>query len=84
MKSLLCLLNIYSLSIFQIFKKLTSQVQEEWSFMWKSEMKSISVINDLNLYLLLFLLLLLQCLINQLSENDKQRGIVMEIFLVMH
>ncbi len=41
-------------------------------------MKSISVINDLNLYLLLFLLLLLQCLINQLSENDKQRGIVKE------
>ncbi len=44
-------------------------------------MKSISVINDLNLYLLLFLLLLLQCLINQLSENDKQGGIVMEISL---
>ncbi len=38
----------------------------------------MSVINDLNLYLLLFLLLLLQCLINQLSENDKQRGIVKE------
>ncbi len=36
------------------------------------------MINDLNLYLLLFLLLLLQCLINQLSENDKQRGIVKE------
>ncbi len=45
-------------------------------------MKSISVINDLNLYLLLFLLLLLQCLINQLSENDKKRGIVMEFFLM--
>ncbi len=44
-------------------------------------MKSISVINDLNLYLLLFLLLL-QCLINQLSENDKKRGIVMEFFLM--
>ncbi len=41
-------------------------------------MKSISVINGLNLYLLLFLLLLLQCLINQLSENDKQGGIVKE------
>ncbi len=36
------------------------------------------MINDLNLYLLLFLLLLLQCLINQLSENDKKRGIVKE------
>ncbi len=36
------------------------------------------MINDLNLYLLLFLLLLLQCLINQLSENDKQGGIVKE------
>ncbi len=36
------------------------------------------MINDLNLYLLLFVLLLLQCLINQLSENDKQRGIVKE------
>ncbi len=45
-------------------------------------MKSISVINDLNLYLLLFLLLLLQCLINQLSVNDKKRGIVMEFFLM--
>ncbi len=45
-------------------------------------MKSISVINDLNLYLLLFLLLLLQCLINQLSENDKQGGIVKEFFLL--
>ncbi len=45
-------------------------------------MKSISVINDLNLYLLLFLLLLLQCLINQLSENDKKGGIVMEFFLM--
>ncbi len=44
-------------------------------------MKSISVINDLNLYLLLFLLLLLQCLINQLSENDKQGGIVKEFSL---
>ncbi len=43
-------------------------------------MKSISVINDLNLYLLL----LLQCLINQLSENDKKRGIVMEFFLYMY
>ncbi len=39
------------------------------------------MINDLNLYLLLFLLLLLQCLINQLSENDKKRGIVMDFFL---
>ncbi len=39
------------------------------------------MINDLNLYLLLFLLLLLQCLINQLSENDKQGGIVMEFSL---
>ncbi len=44
-------------------------------------MKSISVINDLNLYLLLFLPLLLQCLINQLSENDKQGGIVKEFSL---
>ncbi len=42
------------------------------------------MINDLNLYLLLFLLLLLQCLINQLSENDTKRGIVMEFFLVEH
>ncbi len=40
------------------------------------------MINDLNLYLLLFLLLLLQCLINQLSENDKQVGIVKEFFLM--
>ncbi len=40
------------------------------------------MINDLNLYLLLFLLLLLQCLINQLSENYKKRGIVMEFFLM--
>ncbi len=40
------------------------------------------MINDLNLYLLLFVLLLLQCLINQLSENDKKRGIVMEFFLM--
>ncbi len=40
------------------------------------------MINDLNLYLLLFLLLLLQCLINQLSENDKQGGIVKEFFLM--
>ncbi len=40
------------------------------------------MINDLNLYLLLFLLLLLQCLINQLSDNDKKRGIVMEFFLM--
>ncbi len=39
------------------------------------------MINDLNLYLLLFLLLL-QCLINQLSENDKQGGIVNEFFLL--
>ncbi len=38
--------------------------------------------NGLNLYLLLFLLLLLQCLINQLSENDKQGGIVKEFFLM--
>ncbi len=40
------------------------------------------MINGLNLYLLLFLLLLLQCLINQLSENDKQGGIVKEFFLM--
>ncbi len=40
------------------------------------------MINDLNLYLLLFSLLLLQCLINQLSENDKQGGIVKEFFLL--
>ncbi len=39
------------------------------------------MINGLNLYLL-FLLLLLQCLINQLSENDKQGGIVKEFFLM--
>ncbi len=39
------------------------------------------MINGLNLYLLLFLLLLLQCLINQLSENDKRGGIVMEFSL---
>ncbi len=29
-----------------------------------------------------YLLLSLQCLINQLSENDKKRGIVMEFFLM--
>ncbi len=40
------------------------------------------MINDLNLYLLLFLLILLQCLINQLSENDKKGGIVKEFFLM--
>ncbi len=40
------------------------------------------MINDLNLYLLLFLLLLLQCLINQLSENDKKGGVVKEFFLM--
>ncbi len=40
------------------------------------------MINDLNLYLLLFVLLLLQCLINQLSENDKQVGIVKEFFFM--
>ncbi len=40
------------------------------------------MINGLNLYLLLFLLLLLQCLINQLSENDKKRGVVKEFLLM--
>ncbi len=42
------------------------------------------MINDLNLYLLLFLLLLLQCLINQLSENDKKGGVVNEFFLYVY
>ncbi len=42
------------------------------------------MINDLNLYLLLFLLLLLQCLINQLSENDKKGGVVKEFFIYMY
>ncbi len=41
------------------------------------------MINGLNLNLLLFLLLLLKCLINQLSENDKKRGIVMELWVLI-